>query len=289
MLPVPRWLCLCQRNFLTMTRNHFDATIWPSKTRVSRHCCDQSYRLSTGSYSASSRVRINSPLLTKAAGRLAYYSLAANFRTLKLELHTSEVNPYDSLGPNRHLFSIWHDSAVIASFGGKHQRTVALTSCHRDGDFVASIMGSMGVNVVRGSTGRNGGAAARKLLRVAEQHDIVITPDGPRGPRRKISKGIVYLASRTGSRIVPTAFACSNAWDIKGNWTTLTIPKPYSRVVLLAGDAMDIPPNLADGGVSLFTNLLQQSMDNLNHQAVRQLRSSHSLEAMQTESFAKAA
>ncbi len=216
-------------------------------------------------------MRIKSQLLNKMAGRFSCSILYSVFKTLKRDLHTSTVNPYNSVGDQRYLFSIWHDSAIIAAFADKHNRTVALTSRHRDGSFVESIIGGLGVKSVRGSTGRSGQRAARKLLEVAKQKDIVITPDGPRGPRRTMSRGIVYLSSRAGNPIVPTAFACENSWEIKSSWTTHSIPKPFSRVVLLAGNPIAVPADISTEGLEFYQHLAQQAMDELQEVAMRQL------------------
>jgi lysophospholipid acyltransferase (LPLAT)-like uncharacterized protein len=180
---------------------------------------------------------------------------------------TNSANPYLSHGPNRYLFSVWHDSVVVAAFGGKHSRTAALTSQHRDGLFVATVVRHAGVSVVRGSTGATGFKALRSLLTVAREKDIVITSDGPRGPRRTVSRGIVYLSSRSGNAIVPTAFACSRCWRIHGSWTDLVIPRPFSRVILLAGDPIHVPPALSPRQLSQYVLQLQSEMDRLDRVA----------------------
>lgn len=216
-------------------------------------------------------MRINNPFLIKAAGRLGCAILSSLFATAKKEVHHAVINPYDSHGPQRYLFSVWHDSSVIAAFAGKHYRTVALTSRHRDGSFVESIVAPLGVKSVRGSTGRGGQAAARALLEVAKENDIVMTPDGPRGPRRTMSRGIIYLASRTGNPIVPTAFACENAWEIKSSWTSHMIPRPFSRIVLLAGQPLKVPAELSSDGLQVYLDLAQQAMDDLQEVASRQV------------------
>ena len=159
------------------------------------------------------------------------------FYTLRLDVRASRhANPYAASGVELRLYAVWHDSMVIAAFGGRHERTVALTSHHRDGSFVASVLKAIGVPVVRGSTGHGGGNALREILNSATDNDIVMTPDGPRGPCREMSKGIVFLASRSGRAIVPTAFSCASSWRIRGSWSDLVIPKPFSKVYLLAID-----------------------------------------------------
>lgn len=218
-------------------------------------------------------MRFQSPLLVRFAGILFASGLWLLFRTLRKALCLpAGISPYDAEGQQRFLFSVWHDSTIMAAFGGRHTRTVALTSCHRDGSFVASILDRIGVGTVRGSTGHSGRNAARQLLSVAKSHDIVMTPDGPRGPRRTMSRGIVFLASRTGNPIVPTAFACASAWEVPGSWTTQTIPKPFSNVVLMAGDAISVPAELDQDEIELYRVRVQVAMDALQDQAASLMR-----------------
>ena len=187
------------------------------------------------------------------------------FLTLRLDVRAAEgANPYASNGDDRFIFAVWHDSAVIAAFGGRHVRTVALTSHHRDGSFVENVLWFAGVPAVRGSTGKHGAKVLREIIRTASEFDIVITPDGPRGPRREMSAGAVYLASRTGRSVVPTAFSCSNAWAIKGSWTELTIPKPFSKVVLLAGEPIGIPRDVDRAILDDYVQQIQIHMSELD-------------------------
>lgn len=240
---------------------------------------------------ASFCVRINSPLAVKIAGRCAGSLMWGIFRTLRYELHFSEVNPYNSAGADRFLFSVWHDSALLAAFGGRHKRTVALTSRHRDGTFVENILRAVNVRSVRGSSGKSGRRAALEILSRAKTHDFVITPDGPRGPRRTMSRGIVYLASKTGNAIVPTAFASSNPWEIRGSWTSLTIPKPFSRLVLLAGEPIKVPSALSDAEMQEYVESVQQRMEDLQKIAVAELtsRTGDPLRSLQAPLLDKAA
>ena len=216
-------------------------------------------------------VRLNHPFFITCAGRLAGALLRTLFATVRMEIHASSVNPYDSDGDERFLFSIWHDAAVMASFGGRHKRTIALTSRHRDGKFTASTLECISVKSVRGSSGKSGTRAALELLKHAKTKDIVVTPDGPRGPRRKLSRGIVYIASKTGNAIVPSGFACSDPWDIRGSWTSLTIPKPFSRIIAIAGDPIYVPPNLSDQDLTHYLQLTQDAMDKVQNLAAAQL------------------
>jgi lysophospholipid acyltransferase (LPLAT)-like uncharacterized protein len=184
-------------------------------------------------------------------------------------VETPGTNPYDKLTRQRFFYCVWHDSMIIPAFGGKHRHMAALTSRHADGSFVAAVVRLLGVSTVRGSTNHIRPGAIRELIKAARGKHVVITPDGPRGPRRQMSVGIVFLASRTGHAVVPTAYSCSRCWTIKGSWTELVIPKPFAKVFLLVGEPVKIPPALGRDELRQYAISIQVEMDRLNDEAER--------------------
>ena len=216
-------------------------------------------------------MKIRSSLLTGLSAGLFAGAVWLLFRTLRQSLRedTPGTNPYAKSPKERFLYCGWHDSMVIPAFAGKHRGAAALTSQHADGSFVAHVLRWVDVSTVRGSTNHIGAGAMRQLLRVTKDKHLVITPDGPRGPRRKMSAGIAFLASRTGRAVVPTAFSCVRCWRIRGSWTDLVIPKPFTKVFLLGGDPVRIPPDLGSDQLQPYVNRIQAEMDRLNAAAER--------------------
>lgn len=176
-------------------------------------------------------------------GAFAVWVFRSLFLTLRHRFHTADkTNPYSIEGDDRFIYCVWHDQLLIPIFGGKHRHTAALVSQNRDGSFVEAGLSSAGILPIRGSSSRGGAQAMRQLIREAEGKHIVMTPDGPRGPRRELSPGIVFLASRSGRAIVPTAFTCERGWRFGVGWTDLLVPKPFSRIHLLTGEPIHISP-----------------------------------------------
>lgn len=191
------------------------------------------------------------------------------FRTLTLAYReeVAGTNPYDPATSERFLYCVWHDSAVIPAFSGPHRSTAALTSRHSDGSFVARVLRRVGIRPIRGSTNRLSPSAFRELMCALGAGHVVITPDGPRGPARRMSVGIVYLASRTGRAIIPTAYHCASCWRFAGSWTTLVIPCPFSRVLLVAGSPIRVPPDLTRDQLDEYAERVQGEMDRLHRTA----------------------
>lgn len=210
-------------------------------------------------------MKIRSRLLVRIGATAFCAGMWLLFRTLKLDFHEEvpNANPYSLSTTGCFLYSVWHDSMIIPAFGGKHLRTAALISQHRDGSFVAQVLRLLGITTIRGSTNRISLGSIRTLIKATADKHIVITPDGPRGPRREMSMGIAYLASRTGRAVVPTAYACTSCWTVRGSWTDQVIPKPFSTVFLLGATPIYVPADLDNAQLREQVALIQAAMDRL--------------------------
>ena len=216
-------------------------------------------------------LKIRSPILIKLAAVAFAAVMWLLFRTLKLDFRQEapNTNPYSPSTRDCFLYCVWHDSMIVPTFAGKHRRTAALTSQHTDGTLVAQVLRAVGMSTIRGSTNRISPGAIRKLIETAADKHIVITPDGPRGPRREMTTGIAYLASRTGRAVLPTAYSCTRCWKIKGSWTDLLIPKPFSTVFLLSAAPVEVPADLDVAHLQEHVAVIQSEMDRLSAAADR--------------------
>lgn len=108
----------------------------------------------------------------------------------------------------------------------------------------------MGVKeLAYGSSGHNGKAAmARVEAKVKEGYSTVVTPDGPRGPLKKMKSGPMLLSANTGVPIVPMTYRCSNAW-LLNTWDRKILPIPFSTIVIsykgkVEGSRLDVESEL---------------------------------------------
>src|SRR6267143_1114133 len=97
-----------------------------------------------------------------------------------------------------------------------------------------------GFDVVRGSSSRIGAAAGLELSNVLSSgHDVLITPDGPRGPAYALGPGIIFLAQKTGAPVVPVNMEYSSCWRVK-SWDRFIIPRPFSKVRVIIGQPQQV-------------------------------------------------
>ena len=179
----------------------------------------------------------------------------------------------------RYCFCLWHDAIVAAVFSLKTYKLSGLISRHQDGTYLAHAVSLAGITPVRGSASRGGAQATRQLIDLPDLH-VCITPDGPRGPRRVMKDGIIFLASRTNRPVVPTTLTATRYWSVPGGWSDMMIPKPFSRALLLAGTPIAVPPELTRDEISVLTEQIQKEMDRLDLIGQRIVRGDDSAEAL---------
>ncbi|MEW4486808.1 lysophospholipid acyltransferase family protein [Thalassoglobus sp. JC818] len=216
-------------------------------------------------------MRIRSEFMVGVASRMLVWVMRLLFLTVRVKKFVAVpgATPDHQNGENCHSFSIWHDSLLVTIFIVRRPRMFALVGRHRDGSYVSNVLRAVGIRPVRGSSSRGGAQAAAELIQQSRGHDLAMTPDGPRGPRRQMKPGCAFVASHTEKPVVPMAFSCSRAWHVRGSWTDLMIPKPFSTVYALAGPPIPILKGASRADLVRATREIQAEMDRLNEIAVR--------------------
>jgi len=170
---------------------------------------------------------------------------------LRLLARTWRVSVYEpqhlerAEGAGGHVMALWHGAMLVGLPHHAHRDWSALVSLSDDGGLVVRILQRFGYGVVRGSTSQGGARALRSLLEVLRRGGgVILTPDGPRGPRHSVNPGPAWMAMRCGAAVVPCGFVCDRAWELS-SWDRFTIPRPRARVALVYGE-----PVVAERGAS---------------------------------------
>ena len=170
----------------------------------------------------------------------------------------------------------WHDQLLMMPPFYRGESVKILISASRDGELIARTVHYFGLDTVRGSSSRGGREALLQMSSYARQnHDLGITPDGPKGPRHQVKSGLAILAQKTGLPVVPLAFACSSGHRF-ASWDRFLIPYPWSKAVYHLGD-----PVVAGSNEPLdhLLERLQNALDE-NTQAAHNYLKKHDLSAI---------
>ena len=114
--------------------------------------------------------------------------------------------------------------------------------------------------VVRGYSSRRGASAIRQLAEViANGRDVVITPDGPRGPAYELGQGIVFLAQQSGAEVVPINMEYSSSWRVR-SWDRFILPRPFSTVRVIFGQPHRVAATVTAEAFEQERKRLQEAM-----------------------------
>jgi lysophospholipid acyltransferase (LPLAT)-like uncharacterized protein len=139
------------------------------------------------------------------------------------------------------IVCFWHGRMLMTPFAWQRGRPVRmLISAHRDGRIIAETMRHFAIDTLAGSTRRGGSQALRAMLRtLSDGISIGITPDGPRGPRMRVSMGAVTVARMSGAPIIPLTYATSHR-VILGSWDRFHLPLPFGRGIFIIGEPIAV-------------------------------------------------
>jgi lysophospholipid acyltransferase (LPLAT)-like uncharacterized protein len=181
----------------------------------------------------------------KIEGRPARWLIAVGFRLLQLWVRTLRYEIDDRAGvigkptDQNYIGALWHNRLLIFPFVLRrffsNRRGAALISASRDGELLADAITRFGFDVVRGSSSRLGASAILQLTDVlASGRDVVITPDGPRGPPYELGPGIIFLAQKSGAAVLPVNMEYSSCWRLK-SWDRFVLPRPFAKIRVIIG------------------------------------------------------
>jgi lysophospholipid acyltransferase (LPLAT)-like uncharacterized protein len=172
--------------------------------------------------------------------------IKAFLRTLRCQV-VDEAGFFQSSDSRPVVALMWHNrmvgmAAAFMRYYPKRKGAYILNSASRDGAYASELVRHLGVGSVRGSSSRRGAIALMDLVKkVKEGYDLCITPDGPRGPRYKLSPGVVLLSQHCQVPLMPLLFEFSSCWRLK-SWDGFAIPKPFSRIDLTILPLIQVPP-----------------------------------------------
>ncbi len=186
---------------------------------------------------------LNNALAQAALTKLIVLYIRLVNATTRWEIINGEA-PQKVVNENRPgIGAAWHGRIALLAYSIPHPKdTYALISQGRDGALMARIIEDLGFRTVRGSakaahkTKDKGGVGAMlSMVKILEQgRRVLITPDGPRGPRMHAKGGVITLARISGEPVYPVTYAVRKRIVIR-SWDRFILPLPFNSGVFIWG------------------------------------------------------
>ncbi|TVP77058.1 MAG: DUF374 domain-containing protein [Gemmatimonadales bacterium] len=165
-------------------------------------------------------------------------------RTLRVRRENTEAFQQFRDAGQPVIFAFWHSWILPLSHIHRNEGVAVLVSRHSDGELIARLVEQKGYTTARGSSTRGGARGLRELIRAARAgSDLAITPDGPRGPARRVKPGVIVAAQVTGCPIIPLGLGADRVWRV-GSWDRMVIPVPGTRLLVRYAPPLQVPRRL---------------------------------------------
>jgi lysophospholipid acyltransferase (LPLAT)-like uncharacterized protein len=213
-------------------------------------------------------MKLRHPGLIRLVGFVAAWIIKGLVTSLRLrvDFRATEGIPDPRRRRNRRICVFWHENMLVATRIGA--RTDVLVSQHADGELITQTIRHMGMGAARGSSRRGGSAALLKLVGSRAGRHMAVTPDGPRGPRRRLQPGVVYLSSRTGVPLVLLGVGYEKAWRAR-SWDRFAVPCPFSRATMITSTPIYVPPALEGAALESYCRLIEERLEWITEDAQR--------------------
>lgn len=188
-------------------------------------------------------MKIRHPLLIRAIGAAGAGVVKTLVGTTRFHFRYEDPSVDPAVARRsgkRYIYAFFHEVMLFPAYYWAWPEMQILISDHRDGELIAKVVETLGFGVVRGSTTRGGARALREMVRRVERGHLCVTPDGPRGPRRHVHQGMIYLSSRLGLPIVAAGMAFQNPWRAE-SWDRFAVPRPFRPAACVVPKPILVP------------------------------------------------
>ena len=157
----------------------------------------------------------------------------------------------------------WHDNIFLQTYWWRFADVTALVSTSYHGEMIARAAQRLGFGMIRGSSTRRGTFAFNEMIRLTKRgHQMLITVDGPLGPRHEVKKGAIMLAKLTGIGLAPTIAVAKNEWTLT-TWDKARIPKPFTKAKVFIDSPVFVPSDADDEVMEEKRLELERKLDEL--------------------------
>ncbi|MFY9589427.1 lysophospholipid acyltransferase family protein [Rickettsia endosymbiont of Halotydeus destructor] len=167
------------------------------------------------------------------------------------------VNKEKFLAEQGVIFAFWHNMLALSPCMFKeHKYLYALISPHLDGKFLNNIVSKFGCGVIVGSTNKNPIGALKIIIQKLSKGDnVIITPDGPKGPVYKINSGITEIARKYNKKLIPVVSNTSKYFLLK-SWDKLIMPLPFGNITVIFGSPLQLTNDKEQNDINLEKQLV---------------------------------
>ncbi len=203
----------------------------------------------------------------KAVGVLGRLFLRIWAKTSRITVRGEEGYRRAKEGGRPIILIVWHNRLMLAPYFFRKRGITGLVSPSGDGEILSQIGLRWGYRVVRGSGSHSMVRAWTEMRQdLKKGGELIITPDGPRGPDRILKPGCLKLARETGALLVPWSYSASRKKRLK-SWDRFLFFYPFSRIVAIYGKPETVSAELDEEEFERERRRIERALNALDTEA----------------------
>lgn len=164
-----------------------------------------------------------------------------------------------------YIIVFWHGRLLMPALFTKRERPIdVIISSHGDGLLISKTITHFQLNTIKGSTTHGAMTALKNAFRSLKSgHIVAITPDGPRGPRMRVTGKVIDIAKKFDVPIIPMTFATKRHKIIR-SWDRFFLALPFCRGIFTYGEPLyinDMPQEKAGKELEKRLNTINEHVD----------------------------
>ena len=203
----------------------------------------------------------------KAVGVLGRFVLRVWAKTSRIKVVGEDEYRKAKQAGRPIILLIWHGRLMLVPYFFRNRGISALVSPSRDGEIIVQIGLGWRFRVVRGSGSHSMVRAWVEMRQdLRKGGELIIVPDGPRGPDRLLKPGGLKLAQDTGAVLIPWSFSATRKKFLK-SWDRFLFFYPFSRIVAIYGKPMTVSPALDEREFETERKRVERALTDLDAEA----------------------
>jgi lysophospholipid acyltransferase (LPLAT)-like uncharacterized protein len=170
------------------------------------------------------------------------------------------------------LVVFWHGKYIPLFALLRGRRACILASRSFRGEVICDICRRFGYDCLQ-LPGPPGEAVEETLHGAMTGYTALATAlDGPLGPRHKVRRGALRMASSHGFVLLPVSLAARRHLVLRGRWDRMQIPAPFTRIHMAFGDPLYLPLPLETEETEALARQVKdvlEELDRLTEERVR--------------------
>ncbi len=154
----------------------------------------------------------------------------------------------------------WHGLMLPAWKYFEGREPVAVVSRSKDGEILSRLLLKWGFTLIRGSSSKGGKEVLESVCEETRENIVLMTPDGPRGPAKKMKAGAAVASQRTGVSIYPCRVDIKSKKIFEKSWDNFELPLPFSIIILNFLNPVLIPEESTREEINNYMIELQEKL-----------------------------